>query len=95
MTTPTNISDAERQKAKALARWEGEGGTLGGPSQSLDERELRILARLGAAMLCEWDGLPEETRSSIFLLATKLHAERDASRIRLAISRILDEREEK
>lgn len=95
MTTPMKTADAERQKAKALARWEGEGGTLGGPSQSLDERELRILARLGAAMLCEWDTVPEQARASIFQLATRLHAERDASRIRLAISRILEEREEK
>ncbi len=93
MTTPMNTAEADRQKAKALARWEGEGGTLGGPAQSLDEAELRILARLGAALLCEWDGLPEASRDGIVQLARKLHAEKDAARIRSRIARLLEERD--
>ena len=46
--------EAERQRARALARWEGEGGALGPSPEAehmLDETELRILSPLGAVLL--------------------------------------------
>ncbi len=92
-SNPSDAAKAERLRAKALARWEGEGGTLGQPAQSLDEGELRILARLGAALLCEWESLPEPSRTGISTLAARLHAQRDAERIRLLISRYVAEQE--
>ena len=87
-------TDAERQRAKALAQWEGEGGTFGQPPQTLDEAELRILSRLGAALLCEWEQIPDAARESIAQLASTLHAQRDAERIRVGIKHFLDERKE-
>lgn len=56
MAPGDTMTDAERQKAKALARWEGEGGALGPPSeaeQRFDETELRILSRQGAAFAAQ------------------------------------------
>jgi hypothetical protein len=57
MTKDTQPRDAE-MRARALARWEGEGGSVApaGAAGSIDESERRILAGLGAAQLDEWDG---------------------------------------
>lgn len=44
--TPTDA----QMRARALSRWEGEGGALGrgaSAGDALDESELRILARIG------------------------------------------------
>lgn len=87
----SKTTEAERQKAKALLRWEGEGGALGAPPESLDAAELRILSRLGAALLGEWSALPEVNRIGILRRAETLHAEADAGRIRLQIGRFLDD----
>jgi hypothetical protein len=82
-------TEAVRQKAKALARWEGEGGALGSPRMTLDEADMRILARLGAALLVEWDVVSETVRGAIFETASTLHADRDAARIKSEIARFL------
>jgi hypothetical protein len=85
-------SEAERQRARALARWEGEGGALGASSkadQKLDEAELRILSRLGAAVLIEWSALQTDLQRTIFARASALHAATDASRIKGEIARFL------
>ncbi|MGH6952015.1 MAG: hypothetical protein ACREH4_14210 [Vitreimonas sp.] len=86
------MTEAERQKARALARWEGEGGALG-PSaktdQALDEAELRILSRLGAALLSEWSKLPTDLQRAIFSRASTLHAATDGFRIKAEIARFL------
>ncbi len=86
-------TEAERQRAKALARWEGEGGALGASSKltSLDEAELQILSRLGAALLSEWNTLPTELQRSIFTRASTLHAATDGFRIKAEIARFLHE----
>jgi hypothetical protein len=55
-------------RAKALARWEGEGGSLGRArkrADALDESELRILARIGNAALAQWDALPGPLRQAM------------------------------
>ncbi len=90
MTDNAN-TEAARQKAKALTRWEGEGGSLGPPKMSLDEADIRILARLGAALLIEWDVVSEAARGAIFERASTLHAERDAARIKGEIAHLLDQ----
>ena len=92
MADAKNATDAERQKAKALARWEGEGGALGASSksdQALDEAELRILSRLGAALLSEWSKLPTDLQREIFSRASTLHAATDGFRIKAEIARFL------
>ena len=63
-TLPTDA----QMRARALSRWEGEGGTLGvaaAADDALDETELRILARIGAATLAEWSSLPSALREAL------------------------------
>ena len=88
----SDTSQAALQKAKAISRWEGEGGALGSSAATLDNDDMRILARLGAALLIEWAGIPEAGRQAIFERASTLHAERDAARIKQEIARFLFER---
>lgn len=83
-------TEAARQRAKALSRWEGEGGAIGAPAATLDEADMRILARLGASLLMEWDAVSEANRKAIFTRTSTLHAERDASRIKDEIARFLE-----
>jgi hypothetical protein len=73
MTQDARPTDAE-MRARALARWEGEGGALApsGSTDSIDESEMRILARLGAALLDEWSRLPEPVQKSVILRAKTL-----------------------
>lgn len=66
MTKDKRFTDAE-MRARALARWEGEGGALAptGASDSIDDSELRILARLGAALLDEWQESPSSLQHAV------------------------------
>lgn len=87
-TIPTD----ERQRAKALARWEGEGGGLGRTPQaadSLDESEMRVLTRLGAALLGEWNNIPTELQRAIFVRASTPHGSGDGARLKSEIARFL------
>ena len=98
MAPPNNITEAERQKARALARWEGEGGALGAssqPDEALDEAELRILSRLGAALLGEWSKLPTELQWAIFARASTLRASTDGPRIKTEIARFLHDHKDR
>jgi hypothetical protein len=63
--TEKQLVDAE-MRARALSRWENEGGSLvpTGAADSIDESELRILARLGAALLDEWGALPRAVQGN-------------------------------
>ena len=94
MTQSAN-TDAARQKAKALSRWEGEGGSLGPSVAALDEEDMRILARLGAAFLIERDAIPEATQDAVHAMASTLHAQGDARRIQQAIARFFDEHKDR
>lgn len=78
-------SEAERLRAKALARWEGEGGALGRPDVMLDAEDMRILSRLGAALLLDWTETPQARQAALLKSASALHAKRDAPRIKQAI----------
>ncbi|MGH8235528.1 MAG: hypothetical protein ACREXP_00720 [Steroidobacteraceae bacterium] len=66
MTKDTRLTDTE-MRARALSRWEGEGGALAptGAADSIDESELRILARLGAALLDVWGGLRPALQANV------------------------------
>jgi hypothetical protein len=91
-------TEAERQRARALSRWENEGGALG-PStqadQALDETELRILSRLGAALLGEWHKLPTELQRAIFSRASTLHATTDGARVKADLARFLHDHKDR
>ncbi len=56
----------------------------------LDEADMRILARLGACLLMEWDTFVDAHRKAIFARASTLHAVCDASRIKDEIVRFLE-----
>ncbi len=73
MTKDTRLVNAE-MRARALSRWEGEGGALAptGAVDSIDESELRILARLGAALLDAWPGLSPALQGQVIHRASTL-----------------------
>jgi hypothetical protein len=59
--------------ARALARWDDEGGAVGsptgteiGPDVALREDEERILRFLGAAVIMQWNDLPTEIQRILF-----------------------------
>lgn len=84
-----SLSDAEL-RAKALSRWEGEGGALAvGGNDSLDEVSMRILARIGAALLESWDALPAELADSVALRVRTLGAPGDRALARENLHRFL------
>ena len=87
-TQPTDIEMRER----ALMRWEGEGGALA-PSAtagSIDETELRILARLGAALLDDWAELSSDAQQKIVRRARSLGAG-DHAHVKERLARFLRE----
>jgi len=84
-------TDAEL-KAKALSRWEGEGGTSSAaaiPGDSLDEPELRILARIGAATLAEWSTLPDSLREVLLGSVCRPRIPGDGARAKARIATFL------
>jgi hypothetical protein len=89
MSRNRRFTDAE-MRARALARWEGEGGALApsADSGSIDESELRILARLGAAVLEEWDHISTPLQDEIVRRAKALGT-RDHARVKERLSRLL------
>jgi hypothetical protein len=89
MTHNRRFSDAE-MRARALARWEGEGGALAptSDSASIDETELRILARLGAAMLDEWGALSPALQDEVVRRAKGLGTQ-DHARVKEKLRRLL------
>ena len=92
MTKDTRLIDAEL-RARALSRWEGEGGALTatGAAASIDESELRILARLGAALLDEWGELPQAFQGNIVRRARTLGGPGDHARVKENLARFLHE----
>ena len=92
MTKDTRLVDAEI-RARALSRWEGEGGALiaTGVAGSIDESELRILARLGAALLDEWGELPQAFQGNVVRRARTLGGPGDHARVKENLARFLHE----
>jgi hypothetical protein len=92
-TGSTPLTDAQL-KAKALSRWEGEGGTLGAaatPGDTLDDSELRILARIGAATLAEWSTLPDPLREAMLGSVCRPLIPGDGARAKARIANFLRE----
>jgi hypothetical protein len=92
MTEDKRPTDAE-MRARALSRWEGEGGALAptGAADSIDESELRILARLGAALLDEWGELSPTLQRSVIQRARTLGGPGDHERVKEKLARLLHE----
>jgi hypothetical protein len=90
MTKNTRVGDAE-MRARALSRWESEGGALNptGAADSIAESELRILARLGAALLDEWDALSPVVQVNVVRRARTLGGPGDHARVKETLARFL------
>lgn len=87
--TNTPIGDAE-MRARALARWEGEGGALASSAtESIDESELRILARIGAAVLDTWGELSPALQLDVIRRARTLGRPGDHARLKEKLARLL------
>ena len=87
------LTDA-KLRAKALARWEGEGGALGraaSAADTLEDSELRILARIGAATLGEWAALPGSLREAMLGTVCRPLVPGDGARAKGRISKFLEE----
>ena len=91
MTQNKRLDDAA-MRARALARWENEGGALA-PSRetadSIDESELRILARLGAALLDKWSDLPAALQGYVVQRARTLGGPGDHARVKEKLATFL------
>ncbi len=92
MSKGEHAADAEPPGVRALARWEGEGGAtahLDEPGEADDELDLRILKRLGAAVLEEWSNLPTGVQRAIFQRASTLGASGGGARLKSQIANFL------
>jgi hypothetical protein len=86
-------TDAE-MRVRALSRWEGEGGALGRsslPGDALEDSELRILARIGAAALSEWQAIPPDRREALLRVACKPLEPGDGARAKANVAAFLRE----
>ena len=91
---PKNLYDL----AKALGRWEGEGGatehTKGsehGQDTALLAAEERILRCLGAAVILQWNDLPTEIQRNLFDDAASMSDPERRFRLKQQIARFLHE----
>jgi hypothetical protein len=97
MAAIENDHPARAQLARAIARWESEGGALQtGPQVEADasrlaSQDLRVLQALGAAVLANWNELPTEIRKRLFASAAASGAAADAAIVKERIARFLHE----
>jgi hypothetical protein len=87
---------AKRQSARAIARWENEGGAPKSPAQEIRERsavlaaeEERILRCLGAALIMQWNDLPRGIQRSLFEYAVSMGEPRETAALKGQIARFL------
>lgn len=93
---PPRRPKVDTQMARALARWEGEGGapqmfprSLQDVADVLADPERHILECLGAAVVLGWNDFPTNVQRAIFRHATAVKELRDASQLKLRIARFL------
>ncbi len=97
MATIENDKAASAQLARAIARWESEGGALTtGPQAEADavrlaSEDLRILQALGAAVLANWNELSTDIRKRLFEGAVASGAAADIGIVKERIARFLHE----
>src|SRR5688500_7714372 len=91
---PKNLYDL----AKALGRWESEGGAAElrqgsgfGPDMALQAAEERILRCLGAAVILQWNDLPTEIQRNLFDDAASMSDPERRFRLKQQIARFLHE----
>ena len=80
--------------AKALSRWDNEGGAPGSPQTpdtTLGKDEERILRCLGAAVIMQWNDLPTEIQRKLFEDATSMNDSARQFELKQLIARFLHE----
>jgi hypothetical protein len=89
---PKNLYDL----ARALNRWEGEGGTDEarkgsefGADITLQKAEERILRCLGAAVILQWSDLPTQIQRDLFDDAASMSDPEQRFRLKQQIARFL------
>ena len=78
--------------ARALARWENEGGSLDSDWKkraALVEEEERILQCLGAAVIRRWNNLPTEVQRELFASAVSVGEQLDTAELKEQVARFL------
>jgi hypothetical protein len=90
---------ASKQMARALARWEGEGGApKGKPERAREARSQRageeehILRCLGAAVILQWSDLPRNVQRALFEQAVAMGEPRRTAALKQRIARFLHAR---
>jgi hypothetical protein len=84
--------------AKALGRWDDEGGATGsspeaefGPDLALHAAEERVLRCLGAAVIMQWNDLPTEIQRNLFEDAASMSDSARQFELKQLIARFLHE----
>jgi hypothetical protein len=84
------------QLARALSRWENEGGAAPSSRQqsvdetgSLSQEEEHILECLGAAVIAQWNELPTPVQRQLFQFAVSMGEPRQAAHLKELIARFL------
>jgi hypothetical protein len=78
--------------ARALGRWDNEGGATGpapAPEPALSKSEERILKCLGAAVIMQWINLPTGIQRDLFVDAASMSDPAQQFRLRQQMARFL------
>jgi len=90
---PKRRRKGERVTARALARWENEGGAVAkierDKGAALAETEEHILSRLGAALIMQWNDLPTDIQRRLFDHAASSGDPRHSPELKERIARFL------
>jgi hypothetical protein len=82
----------KNELVEALAGWDNEGGSVqpeGDAQAALGEAEERILRRLGAAVIVQWNHLPTEVQRRLFQQAAAMGELQHQTRLKEEIARFL------
>jgi hypothetical protein len=83
---------ARDELARALARWDNEGGAVhpeAAGQAALGAVEKQILQCLGAAVIAQWNDLPTAIQRQLFRRAVSMDQPRNAGRLKQEIARFL------
>lgn len=80
-------SEAEMQLARALRRWESEGGAVA--ENDLVTSESNVLKCLGAAVVMTWNDLPMPLQRTLFRHAVAVNESYDPAELKTRIARFL------
>jgi hypothetical protein len=91
-TEVSGRAKAKHELVGALAGWDNEGGSVQPSADAqalLGEVEERILRRLGASVIVQWNDLPTEIQRRLFQHAAAMGEPRHATQLKEEIARFL------